>query len=44
VSRKFLEDAGEQVVIKKGAALRRYIDAEYEAMAKLTKAMNLSPQ
>jgi tripartite-type tricarboxylate transporter receptor subunit TctC len=43
-SRKFLEDAGEQVVIKKGAALRRYIDAEYEAMAKLTKAMNLSPQ
>ena len=43
-SRKFLEDAGEQVVIKKGAALRRYIDTEYEAMAKLTKAMNLSPQ
>jgi tripartite-type tricarboxylate transporter receptor subunit TctC len=44
VSRKFLEDAGEQVVIKKGAALRRYIDTEYEAMAKLTRAMNLSPQ
>jgi len=43
-SRKFLEDAGEQVAIRKGAALRRYIDTEYEAMAKLAKAMNLNPQ
>jgi len=43
-SRKFLEDAGEQVAIRKGAALRRYIDAEYEAMTKLAKAMNLNPQ
>ena len=43
-SRKFLEDAGEQTVIKKGAALKRYIEAEYEAMAKLAKALNLAPQ
>ena len=43
-ARKFLEDAGEQVAIKKGAALRRYIDDEYEAMGKLAKALNLTPQ
>jgi tripartite-type tricarboxylate transporter receptor subunit TctC len=43
-ARKFLEDAGEQVAIKKGATLKRYIDAEYEAMGKLAKALNLAPQ
>ena len=43
-AKKFLEDAGEQVAIKKGAALRRYIDAEYEVMGKLAKALNLTPQ
>ena len=43
-SKKFLEDAGEQVAIKKGAALKRYIDAEYEAMGKLARALNLAPQ
>ena len=43
-AKKFLADAGEQVAIKKGAALRRYIDTEYEAMGKLAKALNLSPQ
>ena len=43
-AKKFLEDAGEQVAIKKGAALRRYIDDEYEAMGKLAKALNLTPQ
>ena len=43
-ARKFLEDAGEQVTIKKGTALRRYIDAEYDAMGKLAKALNLAPQ
>jgi tripartite-type tricarboxylate transporter receptor subunit TctC len=43
-AKKFLEDAGEQTVIKKGAALKRYIDAEYEAMGKLAKALNLAPQ
>jgi tripartite-type tricarboxylate transporter receptor subunit TctC len=43
-AKKFLEDAGEQTAIKKGAALKRYIDTEYEAMAKLAKALNLSPQ
>jgi tripartite-type tricarboxylate transporter receptor subunit TctC len=42
--RKFLDDAGEQTAIRKGAALRRYIDAEYEAMAKLAKALNLGTQ
>jgi tripartite-type tricarboxylate transporter receptor subunit TctC len=43
-ARKFLEDAGEQTAIRKGAELRRYIDAEYEAMGKLAKALNLAPQ
>ena len=43
-AKKFLEDAGEQTAIKKGAALKRYIDAEHEAMAKLAKALNLAPQ
>jgi tripartite-type tricarboxylate transporter receptor subunit TctC len=43
-ARKFLEDAGEQVAIKKGAALRSYINAEYDAMGKVAKSLNLSPQ
>jgi tripartite-type tricarboxylate transporter receptor subunit TctC len=43
-ARKFLEDAGEQVAIRKGADLRRYIDDEYAAMARLAKALNLAPQ
>jgi tripartite-type tricarboxylate transporter receptor subunit TctC len=43
-AKKFLEDAGEQVAIKKGAALRQYIDTEYAAMGVLAKALNLAPQ
>ena len=43
-AKKFLDDAGEQTAIRKGAALRRYIDAEYDAMAKLAKSLNLAPQ
>jgi tripartite-type tricarboxylate transporter receptor subunit TctC len=43
-AKKFLEDAGEQVAIRKGTALRRYIDNEYEAMGRLAKALNLAPQ
>jgi len=42
-ARKFLEDAGEQVAIKKGAALRKAIDAEYEAMGVVAKSLKLSP-
>jgi tripartite-type tricarboxylate transporter receptor subunit TctC len=42
-ARKFLEDAGEQVAIKKGAALRKAIDAEYEAMGAVAKSLKLSP-
>lgn len=42
-AKKFLEDAGEQTQIRKGAALRRYIDDEYEAMGKVAKALNLTP-
>lgn len=43
-ARKFLQDAGEQVVIRKGAELRTYIDREYEAMGRVTRALKLSPQ
>ena len=43
-TRKFLDDAGEQLLIRKGTALRQYIDKEYEALGKLAKALNLSPQ
>jgi tripartite-type tricarboxylate transporter receptor subunit TctC len=43
-AKKFLADAGEQTATRKGAELRRYIDAEYEAMAKLARALNLAPQ
>jgi putative tricarboxylic transport membrane protein len=43
-TRKFLDDAGEQLLIRKGPALRQYIDKEYEALGKLTKALNLTPQ
>jgi len=43
-TRKFLDDAGEQLLIRKGPALRQYIDTEYEALGRLAKALNLSPQ
>ncbi|MDQ6917204.1 MAG: tripartite tricarboxylate transporter substrate binding protein [Pseudomonadota bacterium] len=43
-TRKFLDDAGEQLLIRKGAALRQYIDREYAALGALVKALNLSPQ
>ena len=43
-ARKFLEDAGEQVAIVKGAKLRQAIDAEYAAMGATAKALKLSPQ
>jgi tripartite-type tricarboxylate transporter receptor subunit TctC len=42
-ARKFLEDAGEQVAIKKGAALRKAIDDEYAAMGVVAKSLKLSP-
>src|SRR6266404_5203691 len=43
-TRKFLDDAGEQLLIRKGPALRQYIDKEYDALGKLAKALNLAPQ
>jgi tripartite-type tricarboxylate transporter receptor subunit TctC len=43
-SKKFLDDAGEQVLIKKGVALRDYIDKEYAAIGTAARALNLKPQ
>ena len=42
-ARKFLENAGEQVAIKKGEELRKAIDAEYEAMGAVAKSLKLTP-
>ncbi len=42
-ARRFLEEAGEQVAIKKGAALRKAIDAEYEAMGAVARSLKLGP-
>jgi hypothetical protein len=41
---QFLEDAGEEVLIKKGPALRESINREYEALGKVAKSLHLSPQ
>jgi hypothetical protein len=38
------DDAVEQLLIRKEPALRQYIDKEYDALGKLVKALNLSPQ
>ncbi|HZI84907.1 MAG TPA: tripartite tricarboxylate transporter substrate binding protein, partial [Casimicrobiaceae bacterium] len=43
-TRKFLEDAGEQLLIRKGPELRQYIDREYAAIGKLAQALKLTPQ
>jgi hypothetical protein len=43
-SRKFLEDAGEQVEIRKSKALRDDIDREYAAMGTVAKSLKLAPQ
>ncbi|HTS20423.1 MAG TPA: tripartite tricarboxylate transporter substrate binding protein [Casimicrobiaceae bacterium] len=43
-TRKFLDDAGEQLLIRKGRALREYIDHEYVALGKLAQALKLTPQ
>ena len=42
-ARKFLENAGEQVAIKKGNELRKAIDAEYEAMGTVARSLKLTP-
>jgi tripartite-type tricarboxylate transporter receptor subunit TctC len=42
-ARAFLENAGEQVAIKKGAALRKAIDTEYEAIGVVARSLKLSP-
>src|SRR5204863_9819184 len=43
-TRKFLDDAGGQLLIREGPALRQYIGKEYDALGKLAKAVNLAPQ
>jgi len=43
-ARKFLQDAGEQTATVQGAALRSYIDHEYDAMGTIAKSLNLAPQ
>jgi len=41
-TRKFCEEAGEQIVIRKGAELRRMLEAEYSALGAVAKSLNLT--
>ena len=43
-TRKFVEDAGEQIVIVTGPALRERIRREYEALGKLVISLGLQPK
>jgi tripartite-type tricarboxylate transporter receptor subunit TctC len=42
-AKKFCEEAGEDIVIRRGADLRRMLDAEYTALGAVAKSLNLSP-
>lgn len=42
--RKFMEDAGEQLVIRKGADLRKMVSDEYNALGKVAESLNISKQ
>lgn len=44
VIRKFEADAGEEVLIRKGADLRKMIRGEYKAFGEVAKSLNLKPQ
>ena len=44
VTRKFLEDSGEALLVRKGAELRQFIDREYAALGKVAQALNLAPK
>ena len=41
---KFMEDAGEQLVIRKGTELRKMIADEYEALGKVATSLNIEKQ
>jgi tripartite-type tricarboxylate transporter receptor subunit TctC len=41
-TRKFCEEAGEDIVIRKGADLRKMLDAEYTALGAVAKSLNLA--
>jgi tripartite-type tricarboxylate transporter receptor subunit TctC len=41
-TRKFCEDAGEQIVIRKGADLRRMLDSEYAALGAVAQSLNIA--
>ncbi len=41
-TKKFCEETGEQIVIRKGAELRRMLEAEYSALGAVAKSLNLT--
>ena len=42
--KKYCEDAGEQVLIRKGGELRKALDGEYAALGAVAKSLNLQAQ
>ena len=42
--KKYCEDAGEQVLIRKGSELRKALDGEYAALGVVAKSLNLQAQ
>ncbi|CAN5128703.1 tripartite tricarboxylate transporter substrate binding protein [soil metagenome] len=42
--RKFAQEAGEEIVIRKGPELQKMIDKEFEALGAVAKSLNIQPQ
>jgi tripartite-type tricarboxylate transporter receptor subunit TctC len=42
--RKFMEESGEQLVIRKGAELRKMVAEEYDALGKVAASLNIQKQ
>lgn len=43
-TKKFLEDSGEVLLVRRGPALRQFIDKEYAAFAKVTQTLGMTPK
>lgn len=43
-TKKFLDDSGEVLVLRKGPELRQFIDKEYAALAKVAKGLGMEPK
>lgn len=43
-TKKFLDDSGEVLVLRRGPELRQFIDKEYAALAKVAKGLGMEPK